>query len=70
MAVEFGSGRALIKSRMDLAASEWETNYVCCSEWASETHSQIFNPDDFCFVDDSLASCVNCDFHPALGGPS
>jgi hypothetical protein len=26
MAVEFGSGRALIKSGMDLAASEWGTN--------------------------------------------
>jgi hypothetical protein len=32
---------------MDLVDPELEANNACCSGWPSETHSQIFNPDDF-----------------------
>jgi hypothetical protein len=54
---------------MDLADPELEANNVCCSEWASETHSQIFNPDDFHSSHDRHTGWHDGHIYPALGDP-
>jgi hypothetical protein len=47
-----------------------EANGVCCSDWAGQADSQIFNPDDLHSFHDGHASRDDGDIYAALGGPS
>src|SRR4029077_3983386 len=56
LALESGSGSALMPERKGGLIAKGEANGVCCSDWAGQADSKIFNPDDLHSFHDGHAS--------------